>query len=61
MKCGSWDTEWDTNFFANLGHFLPFKPPPQSPPLPSNNQDKKNFEKMKKASRDVIILHMGTQ
>ena len=39
-----------TEFFVILGHFFPFSP--------SNNQQNQNFEKMKKASGDVIILHM---
>ena len=38
--------------FCHLGPFLPFYPP--------NNPEKQNFEKMKKPSGDVIILHMCT-
>ena len=37
-------------FFVILGHFLPFQPP--------NNPKNQNFEKLKKASGDIIILHM---
>ena len=40
-------------FFVMLSHFLPFYPP--------NNPENKNFEKMNKASGDVIILHMCTK
>ena len=36
-----------------LGHFLPFYPP--------NNPENQKFEKMKKASGDVIIFHMCTK
>ena len=40
-------------FFVILGHFLPFTP------LPSpNNPGNQNFEKMKKAFGDVIILNL---
>ena len=42
-----------TEFFVILSHFLPFYPP--------NNPDNQNFDKMKKASGDVIILHMCTK
>ena len=36
-----------------MDHFLPFNP--------RNNPENKNFEKMKKASGDVIILYMCTE
>ena len=39
-----------TDFFVILDHFLPFYPP--------NNLKNQNFEKMKKISGDIIILHM---
>ena len=39
-----------TEFFVILGNFFPFYPPLFQ-----------NFETMKKASEDVIILHMCTQ
>ena len=39
-------------FFVTLGHFMHFDPP--------NNPKNLNFEKMKKAPGDVIILHMCT-
>ena len=39
-------------FFLILDHFLPF--------YPLNNKENQNFEKMKKASGDVIILYMCT-
>ena len=42
-----------TKFFVILGHFLPFYPP--------NNLENQNFEKMKQASGDVIILHTCTK
>ena len=41
------------NFFVILGHFLFFYPP-----IPPNNPKNQNFEIMKKASRDVIILNL---
>ena len=52
------DTEFpeigsETIFFVILGLFLAFTPPP-----PPNNPENQNFEKMKKASGDVIILNL---
>ena len=42
------------NFFlVIMGHFLPF-----TLPIPPNNPENQNFEKMKKASGDVIILNL---
>ena len=41
-----------TEFFAILGHFLPFDPP--------NNPKNHNFEKMKNKPGDFIILHLRT-
>ena len=38
-----------TEFFIILSHFLPF--------YPTNNPKSQNFEKMKRALRDIIILH----
>ena len=38
-----------TDFFLILDHFFPFYPP--------NNPENQNFEKMKKTSGDIIILH----
>ena len=43
----------ETEFFVTLGHFFALLTP--SPP---NNPDNQNFEKMKKASGDVIILNL---
>ena len=45
-------SETDKNFC----HFGPF-----STLLPRNNLENENLEKMKKASGDVIILHMCTK
>ena len=42
-----------TEFFVILDHFLPFYPP--------NNPKNQNFEKMKKMSGDIIILHTCTK
>ena len=42
-----------TEFFVILGHFLAL--------YPSNNPENQNFEKMKKAPGDVIILHTCTK
>ena len=52
-RYGSWDTEWETEFFAILGNFLSFYPP--------NNLKNQNFEKIKKAAGDVTILHMSVK
>ena len=38
--------------FCHFGHFLPF--------YPTNNPKNQYFEKMKKISRDIIMLHMCT-
>ena len=57
MRYGSWDTEWDSEFSVILGHFFALLPPPH----PANNLHNQNFEKMKKVSGDVIILHMRTR
>ena len=54
MKYCSWDTEWGIqNFLSILSHFLPF--------YPLTTEKNQNFEKMKKVSGDVIILHMCTE
>ena len=42
-----------TNFFVILGHISHF--------YPSNNPENKNFEKIKKAFGNVIILHLRTK
>ena len=39
------------DFFDILGDFLPLYPPPP------NNPENQNLEKMREASRDLIILH----
>ena len=49
MRYSSWYTEWDRIFC----HFGPF-----FDPLPPNNPENQNFEKMKKASGYVIILNL---
>ena len=43
--------------FVILDNFLPFHPPPPTP-FHCNNSENQNFEKMKKASGDVIILNL---
>ena len=48
-------SETDREFSVILSHFSP------STALPFNNPENKNFEKLKKASGDVIILHMRTK
>ena len=58
MMLGSWDTEWDVqNFLSYWAIFCPFTPPPTPPP---NNQENQNFEKIKKALADVVLLHVCT-
>ena len=52
MKCSSRDTEFNRFFLSFWAIFCPFMP---SPP---NNPEKQNFEKIKKASGDVIILNL---
>ena len=52
MRYSSWDTEWH-KMFCHFGLFFTFLTP--SPP---NNPEHQNFEKMKKASGDVIILNL---
>ena len=43
--------------FCHFGPFFAlFHPPP-----PPNNPENQNFEKMKKASEDFIILHLCTK
>ena len=51
MRYSSWDTKCD-KIFCHFGHFLPCYP------LPPNNPENQNFEKMKKTSGDVIILNL---
>ena len=46
-----------TEFFLILGHFLPF----YTPSPPPNNPETQNFEKMKKAPGNIIILHKCTK
>ena len=53
MTYSSRDTERDKLKLVILGHVLPFY-------LPKNLKNQ-NFEKMKKASGDVIILQMCTK
>ena len=48
LRYGAWQTE----LFITLGHFLPFYHP--------NSLKNQYFEKMKKSSRDIIILHKCT-
>ena len=52
MRYSSWYTEWHKTF-CHFGLFFTFLTP--SPP---NNPEHQNFEKMKKASGDVIILNL---
>ena len=51
LMYSSWDTEWDgqnfLSFSAIFGLFTPL-----------NNLENQNFEKMKRAPGDVIILHV---
>ena len=44
-------------FFCNFGSFFPLLPPPSSPP---NKLTSQTFEKIKKTSRNIIILQMYT-
>ena len=54
MRYSSWDTEWN-RIFCHFGSFLPF----HSPSL--TNPEKQNFEKMKNASGDAIILNLSNK
>ena len=45
--------EWDRQILSFLGHFLPF--------YPHNNPENENFEKLKIAYEDVILLYMCTK
>ena len=49
MRYGSLDTEWDRHNFLSLLLLL------------LNNPENQNFEEIKQASGDVIILHMCTK
>ena len=40
LMYGSWEMEWDEQFFIIVGHVLPFHP--------RSNSENQNFEKMKK-------------
>ena len=57
IRYGSWDMEWETEFFVILGPFFAFL----LPPFPPNNSENQNFVKTKKAPGDVIIFHMCTK
>ena len=50
MTYGSWVMEWNRQFFCHFRHFFPFYPP--------SNPENQNSEKTKKASGDVIMLHI---
>ena len=50
MRYSSWDTEWDKLFLSFWAIFYP-------PPFP-NIPENQNFQKMKKASGDIIILNL---
>ena len=53
MMYGFWDMECNGQNFWSFRPFFALLPPPNNP----NNQ---NFEKMKQATEDIIILHMCT-
>ena len=44
--------------FCHTGLFFALSPPPPTPP--PNNQENQNFEKIKKALADVVLLHVCT-
>ena len=50
MIYSSWDIERERLKLVILGHFLPF--------YPSNDPENQNFQKMKKMSGNIILLHM---
>ena len=50
MIYSSWDIERERLKLVILGHFLPFYPP--------NDPENQNFQKMKKMSGNIILLHM---
>ena len=51
MRYSSWDTKWD-RIFCHFGPFFAFLP------HPPDNTENQNFEEMKKAFEDVIILNL---
>ena len=53
MMYGSWDAEWDRQFFVILGHFLSLYhlPPPMIPKI-------KILKKMKKMPGDIMLLYL---
>ena len=55
IRYSSWDTGWNRIFLSFWAIFCPFTPPTR------NNQENQNFEKMKEASGDVIILNLCTK
>ena len=52
MIYGSWDIRHNKQFFVILAQFLPFNLP--------NNLKNQNFEKVKKKTEKIIILHLHT-
>ena len=57
MRYSSWDTEWDKFVLSFWTILCPSTLPPPTP-FHCNNSENQNFEKMKKASGDVIILNL---
>ena len=58
MMYGSWDMEWETEFFVIFSHFLPFYHIPTFH-QPPNNHKKQNFEKkMKRIPGNIIPLYI---
>ena len=53
MRYDSWDKKRHDKIICHFGPFFTFLPP--------SNPENQNFEKMKKESGDVIILHLCTK
>ena len=48
------------NIFCHFGPFFALLPPLPLPPFLPNNPENQNFEKLKKATGAIIILHKCT-
>ena len=58
LRYGACDRQ---NVFSFWTIFCPFNPPYPPPPYPPYSPKNQNFEKMKKITGDIIILHICTK